>query len=257
MTKKNLVAMVVLIALSALCARLGVWQLGRAQERLAIGQEIHEGRSQPRLNLNTSPSETHNWQPSSASGYWRPDLTVLLENRNHQGRPGYWVGTPLVLEPDSSEAVLVLRGWLERTPSSTPQLPPPSVDDPVTVQGELRSHVPRMYELTNLWGPEAETLASSLPTPDGQPPIVQNLALTDLQQATGLTLRPYVLLLHESLPSENPNLIQDWPHPNLDAHQNRGYAIQWFGFATIAGVAAIVLLWRSRRFKKLSRDSNA
>lgn len=256
MTKKNIVAIIMLLALSTLCARLGVWQLSRANERLSISQEITTGRQQTPLNLNTKPALTHNWQPANATGHWLPRFTVLLENRNHQGLPGYWLSTPLLLDTNSNEAVLVLRGWFARD-STTPELPALATTQTVHVQGELRSHVPRMYEIMNLWGPKATSLPTVLPTGNGQIPSVQNLELNDLQQATALTLRPYVLLLNESTPRENPSLIQDWPQPNLDAHQNRGYAIQWFSFSAIAGGAAFVLLWRTRRSKPTSRGTDA
>ena len=251
--KKSIAAIVLLLILSAVCARLGFWQLDRAEQRLAISAEIEAGHQQPALNLIPAPLSVHNWQTAYATGFWRPDLTVLLENRNHQGQPGYWLSTPLILNSETHDALLVLRGWFKRD-TPTPQLE--DNKESVHVQGELRSHVPRMYELANLWGPAAQTLPAQLPTADAQPPVLQNLELTALQHATGLQLRPYVLMLHESTPSENPNLIQAWPQPNLDAHQNRGYALQWFSFATIAGTAALFLLWRRRRLTPTSDHTN-
>lgn len=244
-----------LVVVSAVCARLGVWQLSRASERQHMSQDITAGRLQPPLNLNTQSAPHLNWQRAYATGHWLTHFTVLLENRNYQGLPGYWLSTPLRLNDSSNEAVLVLRGWFARDSDFVP-LPPPT-PQPVQVQGELRSHVPRMYEIMSLWGPKATVLPSTLPTASGHVPKVQNLALNELALATGLTLRPYVLLLNEATPSENPILIQDWPQPNLDAHQNRGYAIQWFSFAAIAGGAALVLLWRTRRTKMISRGTDA
>ncbi|MCQ9617723.1 SURF1 family protein [Paenalcaligenes niemegkensis] len=199
MSKKNIAAIVFLLALSAVCMSLGKWQLSRAAERVALTEEITAGRNQPLIDLSSAPGNTHNWQPSRATGYWRPDLTVLLENRNYQGRPGYWVATPLILDSDDNEAVLVLRGWLART-TSQPVLPPLQAEEAVSIQGELRSHVPRMYELMRLWGPEAESLPSTLPSAGGRIPTVQNLQIADLERVSNLRLRPYVLLQQQVSP---------------------------------------------------------
>ncbi len=49
--------------------------------------------------------------------------------------------------------------------------------------------------------------------------------------------------------SEDDGLLRDWPQPSVDFHQNQGYALQWFSFATIAvlaWVAVAVRAWRRR-----------
>jgi cytochrome oxidase assembly protein ShyY1 len=73
---------------------------------------------------------------------------------------------------------------------------------------------------------------------------LQNLSLEKLSQQTGLNLMPVVLL---QTSASNDGLIREWPEPSVDADKNVGYAMQWFGFATICFIALLVLIWRQRR----------
>src|SRR5690606_8058708 len=121
------------------------------------------GRNSPPLHITpATPAQALTpWRPASARGVWQHDLTVLLENRNHQGRPGYWVATPLILADTTDTAVLVLRGWLPRPASVELPLPPIAAPrEEQTVTGELLARVPRLFELSG-----ATQLPAKLPDP--------------------------------------------------------------------------------------------
>ena len=77
------------------------------------------------------PRERRRGAPSSSTagvvldGRWLAAHTVYLDNRQMNGRPGFFVVTPLRL--DDGRAVLVQRGWLPRDCSDrTASLPPPT-----------------------------------------------------------------------------------------------------------------------------------
>ncbi|ANN75865.1 SURF1 family protein [Bordetella flabilis] len=249
---RTVTALVLLGIAVVLLASLGRWQLRRADERRAILAAIESGRRQAPLALApaTPASELRAWRPVSAQGNWRDDLTVLLDNRNQDGRPGYWVATPLVLEGGGpGMAVLVLRGWMPRAlpgavgggmAAPRPPALPPGVQ---TVSGELVERVPRLFELWNPGGPSGDALPATWPAPGGLP-TVQNLDLDSYARATGLRLMPAVM---EQLQPAGDGLVRDWPQPSVDYNQNLGYAMQWFGFACIAGVAFVVVAVRARR----------
>jgi len=267
MTPRSVLAIVLLAATALACVSLGRWQLRRAAQREAIAQAIDAGRQAPPLALNTltrqqaSAQDWQEWQPAHASGTWLDGYSVLLDNRNLQGRPGLWLATPLQLEGAPDTALLVLRGWLPRPVNvsthnvsanlghaSALRLP----ENPHTVQqiqGQLRLRVPRLYELWQRGGFDASALPGVWPagSATAPPPVVQNLELDRYAQATGLTLLPVVLeqTQRDGLPDDG--LIRHWATPSLDADKNRGYALQWFGFAAIAGIAALGVVWRSRR----------
>lgn len=241
---RTIAALVLLAAAVAAMFALGRWQLHRADERRAIASAIEAGRTQAPLNLTTdvAAQELTAWRNVRAEGEWQTEKTVLLENRNHDGRPGYWIATPLVLDALTHTAVLVLRGWMPRSLTGTthPEVPAPSATRQA-VQGELALHVPRLYELGD---GQYSKLPERLGAPDVATPAVQNLTLDNYAQATGLTLLPVVI---QQLTPSDDGLVHDWPQPSVDYNQNQGYALQWFSFAAIAGIAFLVVLARALR----------
>lgn len=261
-------ALVLLGVLIAVFASLGNWQLNRAAQRDAIRERIAAATTQPQLELRTdTPSaELVPWRGATAHGRWLHDDTVLIENRNHEGRPGYWVATPLQLAtPDGSpqdKAVLVLRGWLARedviqTVSGKPELRPDignwladesayglADNNPVhSVSGELLSHVPRMLELWSWSDQDSTSLSHQLSDARHPLPVVQNLDLTEYGHAIAVDLLPTVLARTDA----RGTMVQDWPRPSIDADTNRGYAMQWFSFCAIAAGAFVVIGWRAIR----------
>lgn len=253
---RTLSALFLLAAVTLIGIRLGYWQLDRASERIAIKAAIDAGRSSQALQLTaqTLVNQLTPWRSASAMGVWLHEYTVLLDNRSLDNMPGYWVATPLLLNasPDniaSAQAVLVLRGWLPlSTNNNAIPVDIPTPNGQQVVHGELLQHVPRLFELWSWSDSTQAQLPATLPKPDQTIPIVQNLDLTALAQAAHINLLPTVLAAN---PDSTSGLRQQWPEPLLDSDKNHGYALQWFGFAAIAGIAWLVILWRAlRRYRK-------
>lgn len=269
----SLLALLVLAVVAAVCISLGFWQLDRAAQRDALHQQIEQGRQQPPLKLSaaTPASELLPWRAATIEGRWADEYTVLLQNRNLDGRPGYWVATPLLPAGSGQAAVLVLRGWLPRDMGAGAHAPNiPAEDGVFRVRGELHAHVPRIFELWDWAGGADSQLPETLPQADGTVAQVQNLDLDEYAQATSLKLLPIVLAQTSesvSLDADAANafaspvsginppvaaegsagfsgqgLQREWPGPALDSDQNRGYALQWFGFSGIALIAALLIL---------------
>ena len=181
------VAALLLLGISVvILVSLGQWQLRRADERRAILAAIEAGRKQALLPLSaaTPAHEMAPWRVAEASGQWLPQFSVLLDNRNLDGKPGYWLATPLLLDGGSRQALLVLRGWIPRVMQGQPEVPatPPGEQ---AVRGELSARVPRLFELWSLGGDAKSGLPAALPAP-GVAPQVQNLELDAYARATGL-----------------------------------------------------------------------
>ena len=272
-SKKRVVGVVLLLIMGLVFIALGRWQLSRADERRAIAQSIEAGRAQPPIQLNAATPKTEliDWRSAKVQGTWAPQFTVLLDNRNLDGRPGYWVATPLI-NVDGS-AVLVLRGWLPRlitpmssgttTATSITQLSIMTPVGTVQVVGEMTPHVPRLYELkadpmlqmapSSAFTEQPQANSNQL-TPQmveadiRQLPTLQNLQLEVLAKATGLKLLPIVL---KQTSPEPDGLVRQWAGPSVDSDSNMGYAMQWFAFAAIAMTAAGVLTWRGLKRAKM------
>ena len=255
-----LIGVIGLLLIIAVTVSAGRWQLSRADEKRALVARIELGRTLPPLALSPAlaAADMTEWRSARVRGKWLPDFTVLVENRNHQGQPGFWVISPLQFDPptdaDSNsgpgKVVAVLRGWTPRALGAMPGVAPVAVRSPSgvqDVQGELIAQVPRLLELSSLTGAAPASLASRFGAADG-PPRLQNFDVTTYAAATGLNVLPMVL---QQTGEADDGLIRDWAPPpnNIDTHL--GYAMQWFSFAAIAAIALGVLL--VRRFRSPRR----
>lgn len=226
--RSRLVVAVAAVLAVALTARLGVWQLDRAGQKLALREAITQAEAQPPLRpaeLLSGPEalERQLHRRLEIEGQWLPQHTVFLENRQMGGQPGFFVLTPLLLP--SGDAVVVQRGWaprhrLDRT--LTPAAPLP--EEPVRLQARMAPPPARLASLG------AESAG----------PLRQNLDLVEHAQATGLVLRPYTLLQLDEAASPRDGLRRDWPRPAIDVDKHHGYAFQWFA---LAGLITVLYVW--------------
>jgi len=150
---------------------------------------------------------------------------VFLDNRQMQGRPGFFVLTPLRLHA-SQRAVLVQRGWAARDFQERTRLP--DIATPageVLVEGRLAGPPARLYEFQ----PSGEGQGSSR--------IRQNLDLAAYGAETGLDLLPLTVM---QTGAAGDGLRRDWAPVDSGVGKHYGYAFQWFG---LCGLVAILYVW--------------
>jgi surfeit locus 1 family protein len=215
----------------AVTASLGRWQLERAQQKLDLQHAIEAQISAPVLteqDLELTPAswgEIH--RRVSLQGYWMHQHTLFLDNRLDQGRAGFWVMTPLLL--DDQSAVLVQRGWVPRDAhdlSAVPQLSQPK--ELTRIQGRL---IPAPSKWLELKEPEA--------SPDsGTSQIRHNIDITQLRQHWGYSIVAVVL---QTDPSDG-ELKREWAMPANTVGTHQGYAFQWFAMCAAVFVIALWFL---------------
>ncbi len=209
---------------------LGLWQWGRAHEKLALQAQQQARQALPALGQDTlrvtprSPDLTH--RTVLLRGQWLAAHTVYLDNRQMQGRVGFYVITPLRLSPDFAGApdavVLVQRGWVPRSFTDRQQLP--AITTPageVTVTGRIAPAPSKLYAFEG-----ADT-----------GPIRQNLDLPAFRAETGL---PLVEGSVQQTGAPSEGLLRDWPVPASSADKNYGYAFQWWA---LCGVIFLLYVW--------------
>jgi surfeit locus 1 family protein len=203
-------------------AALGNWQLSRAAQKQALQSDIEAQSAKPPVTakaLRALPdvSEALHHR-ATIRGFWVKDATVYLENRPMDGRVGFVVVTPLVMEA-GSEAILVQRGWVPRDFESRGRLP--VLETPlgmVEIEGLITPPPSKLYE----------------PGPSTPGPIRQNIDLAQFQMETGLPLLAVTL---QQTGAAGDGLQRDWPAVSLGVEKNRGYAFQWFALSSlIAGL---------------------
>ncbi len=236
------------LAVTLLTARLGFWQLDRAAQKTAMQASLDSRAALPALSAADMPrsgvlAPELEQRQARLQGRWLNDFSIYLDNRPMQGRTGFYLVTPLLL--DDGSAVLVQRGWLPRDMQDRTRLSaPPPTDMILSVQGRVAPALARLFELGDA--------ASG--------PIRQNLAIDVFASETRLRLRPWVLVQQAS-PSASPptpsdGLLRDWPAPQTGVHKHYGYAFQWFSLSLLT-VALYVWFQFIRPWRQQKRDQQA
>jgi surfeit locus 1 family protein len=217
------------LAAMAVTASLGRWQLSRAAEKEAAQMLIENRQKEVAVNnemMLQNPGLGTDFQRNiELEGFWSQQHTLLLDNRTHQGKTGFWVMTPLLL--DANTAVLVQRGWIARNPVNIYLVPNITTSDQlIRIHGRIIGPPSHMMELSNSAHNQAYSQAEST---KGSFPIMQNLSMEQLSAQTGLKILAVVL---QTDPSD-AELTRDWAAPNSTADRNRGYAFQWFAMTAV------------------------
>lgn len=217
----RLVPTLLTVVAVGLFAAAGTWQLGRAEEKLALAAEFAGGG--PAVEWRQLPPDAPRYQRVTIRGHYDPERQFLLDNMSHESVAGLQVLTPLVL--DDGSAVLVNRGWL-------PWGPTRSVRPEVAVDGVKRTVVGRLDELPRpgIW--------LKAPAAEGWPRLVQYPRMEELSQALGRDLAPRQVLLDAAAPD---GYVRDWAVPGTPVDRHLGYAVQWFAFAAVAAALWLVL----------------
>jgi surfeit locus 1 family protein len=207
-----------------LFAALGIWQLGRADDKRALASDF--AAASPAIEWRQLPADPPRYLRVSARGHYDSGHQFLLDNRSHDSVAGVEVLTPFVL--DDGNAVLVNRGWLPFG-ATREDLPAIDVDD------DTRTIVGRIDDLPRpgVW------LKASAAT--GWPRLVQYPRMEELSAQLGRKLAARQLLLDPAVPD---GYVREWTVPGTTADRHLGYAMQWFAFAALAGAIWFVLSFR-------------
>jgi len=236
MSLRSLILLLAALVSALATARLGLWQLDRAAQKTGLHESQIARGALPALQmaqLASSPEGAVEQQHRRVvlEGRWLAAHSVYLDNRQMNGRPGFFVLTPLQIAPD--DAVLVQRGWVPRNVRERERLAP--VDTPaglVRIEGRIAPALARLYEF--------DSAASGV--------IRQNLDVASFARESGLALRPLVVVQLDGAAAPADGLLRQWAPAVLDVSKHHGYAVQWFALSTlITGLYVWFQLIRPRR----------
>jgi surfeit locus 1 family protein len=233
--RDRILATVLVIAASAICVRLGIWQLDRLSQRREFNRRVTAVRHLPELNLPSSEALVdQEYRSAHADGMYDFSEQVAIRNQFHDGQYGFHLVAPLVLdappgaEGRDREVVLVDRGWIPAAGNGTPaDWSKYDVSGDVSVDGVIR-----MSELPPSFAGLAE------PTPPGDQGRVNFWTVIDigrLKKQIGHAVLPIYIQ------QVSPDNATDPPIPepltlDLTEGPHLGYAIQWFGFAALFAI---------------------
>jgi len=214
---------------------LGLWQLDRAAQKQALEAQMSLRGQMPawtNADLLQAADLAAGWyRPVRLQGVWAHQATVFLDNRQMDGRVGFYVVTPLRLV-DSDQVILVQRGWVARDFVDRTRLP--AIETPqglVTVTGQLAPAPAKLFDLGEM--------------PAGV--IRQNIDIPSFAQETGMTLMP-VSVMQTDLVQDG--LSRNWPRVATGVPKHHGYAFQWFGLCLLTGVLYVWFQWIAPRRKR-------
>ncbi|WP_418319254.1 SURF1 family protein [Piscinibacter sakaiensis] len=236
------------IVAAAATARLGIWQLDRAAQKAALQQAIESRAAMPplpqsALAATADDAAGQHQRLIRLTGRWLGDATVFLDNRQIDGRPGFFVLTPLQLQPPPANAappvwVWVQRGWVARDNNDRTRLPDvPTPEGPVELSGRIATPPARLFEFA------AEESG----------PIRQNLDLDASARSLGGTVLPLTVLQTEASSGIDDGLVRRWPSPALGIDKHHGYAFQWFALSALI-ICLYVWFQLVRRWRPTKRE---
>jgi surfeit locus 1 family protein len=203
-------------AFVALTLWLGNWQLTRAQEKRER-QALFEARMHDTpltLTGAVASADALLYRRVRVAGEWLGERQFFVDNQIHGDRVGFSVITPIALA-GGRDAVLVNRGWIERTRDYPRPPPAPAPEGRAEVSGMATRPPARYLELGT------QTVSGN---------VWQNLSIERYAAASGLSLLPVVVL--QETPAKGLAPVRETPDAGMAKHIE--YAFTWFALAATA-----------------------
>lgn len=204
---------------------LGFWQLDKSQRQTERIDSFAAAEAAPADAQAVAEGALEPYQRIAASGRFRTERQVLVDNIVRGGRNGFFVITPFELNDGST--LLVNRGWIPQTPTRQP------IGD-LVVDGEQRTVLGRVGALP-VGGIK---LGDDDPAGDTWPRILQFPTIAAVAKQLEQPLAGWVLLLDAATPD---GFVRDWRPGGLPPERHLGYAVQWFAMALALTILAIVV----------------
>ncbi|WP_416306843.1 SURF1 family protein [Neptunicella sp. SCSIO 80796] len=223
-TLVSLTAFVILIG-------LGVWQLDRAAQKQQRQQQIEQRKLQNNYSLANILALSGDVRdlPVVTSGHFNTRHYFMIDNRMVNGQPGYHV---VAILTTASGNIAVNLGWLA-APVSRDVIPHFNLpSEQQVIEGVIA--LPSLNPMIQ----ETEHRAINWPVR------IQQLDLSVIEQLSGITLLPLVIL---AKPDPAQPLIRDWQSVVMPAEKHIAYAIQWFGLAIALLVIFYMAIIRKNR----------
>ncbi|MCG8433193.1 MAG: SURF1 family protein [Gammaproteobacteria bacterium] len=221
---------------------LGFWQLDRREQKQELFALFDQGASGEPIRLNALSQDSsfslgNRYRAVTARGSYDGERQFLMDNMISNGRVGYYVLTPFVLEGGSA-AVIVNRGWVPQN-LDRQNLPDVSVTSgSETISGRIDKFLEP--------GVRLETKDHAGDT-DTWPKVVQFPKHEELQSLLPYGILGGVVLLDKNAPR---GYKRQWRPAVFGPERHLAYAFQWFALAFTLLVIYIVL-----NFRKLDKGA--
>jgi surfeit locus 1 family protein len=225
----------VVLLVTPLLIGLGLWQLDRARQKRELIAAFEQGGGEV-LTLEEALARGPDaalYRRIELEGRYLARRQFLLDGQIEDGRAGYDVLTPLVLDGEDG-TILVNRGFVPQGPAREP------LGDIAVDEGKRRV-TGRIAELPRAGlklGPAGEGAGERWPR------VMLYPERAELEAALGEPVLEPIVLLDAEAPD---GYVRNWQVvTDLPPARHVAYALQWFAFAATLVVIYVVLLVRRR-----------
>ena len=249
---KRIVATVSALLVVAIACAAGIWQLNRAESKIALAANLLARQQLPVLSANTSPLslEDASERRMIARGQYIPQAAIWLDNRprpiprtgSNTSPSGFYLLMPLQLE-GRDEILWVNRGWAPRNSENRESLPPVITPSKlVTIEGIAFAHPGKVYALG-----EGQAVIDT-----GKPRIEQNFDLRAEGKLRGWVQSPFIL--REIDAGIDDGLLREWAPLTTGVDRHYAYAFQWFALAACGFLFWLITGLRQYRRQDMNGD---
>jgi surfeit locus 1 family protein len=239
-SRRWILATILVIIGMMVTARLGVWQLDRLEQRRAFNSRVQAQLDQAKLILNESTLDADlanmEYRSIMVVGEYDHSGEVALRNQAWGNQAGVHLLTPLKIE-GTDEAILVDRGWVPTEDfvyGDWGQYAEPGI---LEVHGVVRASRSE---------PDFGNRTDSIPGSGERLEAWHFANVEGIGQQLPYSLLPaYIQQAPASTWTELPYRTQ--PDLDLSEGPHMGYAIQWFTFAAILGIGYPFFVRRQER----------
>ena len=229
--RPKLWALILALVFAAITVRLGNWQGERAQYKIDQQAQLDSALTAPPLQITDVPASAIaatalRYRSLSITGHFLADELFYVDNRIVDGKAGY--GLLQSFRADSTSGtgrtILVDRGWMRASGDRSVM---PRVETPygtVTIAGRINlppSRNPGTFD--NDGGKR-----------------LNYVNLPEIAQRLKHDIEPFIL---EQMSGPGFSGIER-PLPGANFEKNRGYQLQWYGFAGLAVCLFFILSFR-------------
>ena len=229
--RPKLWALVLTIVFAAVTVRLGNWQGERAQYKIDQQTQLDAALAAAPLQLADVPASSSTgtelrYRSLSVTGTFVSDELFYVDNRIVDGKAGYGLLQSFRAESTTgaNRTILVDRGWMRASGdrSVLPLVEIPSGN--VTIVGRINlppSRNPGTFD--NDGGKR-----------------LNYVSIAEIGQRLKRGVEPFIL---EQTSGPGFSVI-DRPLPGANFEKNRGYQLQWYGFAVLSSIIFLILSFR-------------
>ena len=220
------------LCLLPLLIALGIWQLGRSEEKRVFLEKQEQGMASSEILLLSTAiqydADALRYKKVQVTGHYDLAHQFLIDNQISAGKPGYFVLTPFVLQGEA-KAVLVNRGWV-----------PLNHDRSVFPEVQLKNQQTKVSGRINRFPSVGIKLAGAEIPTEGWPSVLQIIDAQVLAKKLAYPLFPFQIELDKNLPE---GFKREWQTTTIMLpEQHTAYAVQWFA---LAFTLTLLFIWYS------------